>query len=175
MPDFVAGLNPGAPHSLRFEFPSSGSYLQEQLPPVHPEKDQPIAEQHGCALYQRLEAHAKEIKEIRSQVDAECCRNEILQEMRDAVSGDGIHSDHDQRERPLAMTLDIDHPTEPGQEQEAQPAAEQRPTRGPDALHYRTDVGVMEQQPGRNTDHASHQQAPHGDSRRGGAQPPARD
>src|SRR5436190_1658412 len=47
------------------------SDLQEQFPAIHPEKNDPVGQQHGHAPQQRIEARAQELEEMFAQVDAE--------------------------------------------------------------------------------------------------------
>src|ERR1017187_8988571 len=54
--------------------------------------------------------------------------------MRDKIGRDGIHPDDDQRDCPPAVLLHVDDPGERREEEETDPAAEERPARSPDAL-----------------------------------------
>jgi hypothetical protein len=88
------------------------SDLQEEFATVHPEEHEPIAEQDRGAGEKVLEASAREAEEVRTQMDAESADEKFLKEMRDAVGGNRVHADDDERKRPFPETFHINDPTE---------------------------------------------------------------
>ena len=64
-----------------------------------------------------MQSRAGELKEVRTQVDAERTNQKPFEEVRDAVRRDRVHAYDHQRECPFLEALDLDHPTERGEEQ----------------------------------------------------------
>ncbi len=87
-------------------------------------------------------------------MNLETARDEFFTKMGDQIGRDGIYADHDQRKRPFAIAFHVDDPTEGGEQKEARTAAEECPTRGPDALHNGTNTGKVQQESRRNSDDA---------------------
>ena len=58
----ASGSTVGGGQAARPVFPEKGLNLEEDLPSVHPEQHQPIAEQDGGAVQERPEAGAEEGK-----------------------------------------------------------------------------------------------------------------
>src|ERR1039457_5669309 len=91
--------------------------------------------------------------------------------MRDKIGRDGIHPDDDQRDCPPAVLLHVDDPGERREEEETDPAAEERPARSPDALDDGANSSDMEKQ-GRGCEHCpGDQKALDGDPGSGRAKP----
>src|SRR5437667_1053356 len=128
--------------------------LQEQFPPIHPKQHEPVAQQNHAAPKEGLQSSAGKLKKVPAQVDLEAAIQKSFHEMRDAVRSNRVHADDNQRERPFLETLYIDHPTESGQEQEADASAEDGPRRRPDAFHHWANVRIMQRQSQRNPRHA---------------------
>src|SRR4051794_38636716 len=57
---------------------SSTSDLQEQLPPVHPEEDQPEDQEDGGALDERGVGGAERFEEVAAQVGLQVVGNEVV-------------------------------------------------------------------------------------------------
>jgi len=115
------------------------SYPQEDLPPVHPVKYCPEAGQQSPSLHERLDPTPEDFEHMWPEVDPEGVNKEALEQVRHAISRDGVHPDHDERERPLLPALDLNQPAESGEEEEADTAAKQNPGGRPDTLHDRTN------------------------------------
>src|SRR5437867_367485 len=145
--------------------------LQEQFPPIHPKQHEPVAQQNHAAPKEGLQSSAGKLKKVPAQVDLEAAIQKSFHEMRDAVRSNRVHADDNQRERPFLETLYIDHPTESGQEQEADASAEDGPRRRPDAFHHWANVRIMQRQSQRNPRHAGNQQLFHRNVRPGVSQP----
>src|SRR5262249_49616541 len=109
------------------------SDAQEDLAPVHPEKHQPIRQQDGDPLQERLQPTTEKTEEMGTQVNMEGTHDEFLEKVGHQIGGDGIHSDDDQRERPFTPAFHLNNPAEGGQQQETSASAKQGPARGPDA------------------------------------------
>ena len=67
--DFFGFANEYPESPLRIQ--TGRSNLQEQFSPIHPEENQPIAEQHCRALQERLEPGSEKLKEMGAQVNVE--------------------------------------------------------------------------------------------------------
>src|SRR5207237_1107953 len=98
----------------------------------------------------RRRSHAEFWLNLQNFYDLEAAIQKSFHEMRDAVRSNRVHADDNQRERPFLETLYIDHPTESGQEQEADASAEDGPRRRPDAFHHWANVRIMQRQSQRN-------------------------
>src|SRR5438552_1512724 len=76
---------------------------QENLPPIHPEEDQPIGQQNGRAPQQRHEGISKHLEYSRPQGNAKRIDNESFEQMRHQIGRDRIHPDNQEREGPLPV------------------------------------------------------------------------
>src|ERR1039457_989847 len=74
--------------------PCGGSDTQKDLPPVHPEEQQPHHEQHQRTVDQRLVRLAENLCYAFAKVDVEAAADETVEQVRDAIGGDGVHADH---------------------------------------------------------------------------------
>ena len=83
---------------------------QEQLPPIHPEKDQPEDQQDGGALGHWGEGVAEEFEGVRAKMRFEGAGDEAFPQVRDAVGGDGVHADDHKGEGEPAMASHINEP-----------------------------------------------------------------
>ena len=54
---------------------------QEQLPPVHPEEDEPEDQEHGRALEERLVRRAEEREDVTAEVGPEAARDEVFDQV----------------------------------------------------------------------------------------------
>src|SRR5271156_1797005 len=104
---------------LKMRRRTSGSYPQEQLTAIHPEENKPVRQQHGCSVQQLLQARAEKGEEVCAQVDSERIEDELFEQMRDQIRGNGVHAHHYEREGPFPIALHFDDPAKGGQEEEA--------------------------------------------------------
>src|SRR5450759_5208529 len=104
-------------------------------------------------------------------MNTERIRNELFEQVCDQIGRDGVHADHDQRERPSSVPFHINNPTECCEKQETDSTAEQRPARCPDSLNYRADSREMQEETGSKTDCARDQKRLHWNARGGDAHP----
>src|SRR4051794_38832578 len=72
---------------------------------------------------------------------------EVLKKVSDAIGGDGVHADDEQRKRPAALLGHIDYSIKCGQEEAGPAAAEQYPGGGPNPLHHGANPERSEQAP----------------------------
>src|ERR1700746_206623 len=91
--------------------------------------------------------------------------------MRDEVGSNGIHSYNYQREGPSRVILHGNEPREGRQKEEADAAAEEGPTRRPDALDDGTDSGEVKQQAGAKKNEPRDEETADRYLRRRGAEP----
>ena len=58
-------------------------------------------------MQERLVDCSEKFKSIWSQVRCQVLGNEALKQVSDAISGDGVHPDHDQRKDPALLAKNV--------------------------------------------------------------------
>src|SRR5437016_3942124 len=119
--------------------PRNGSNAEENLPAIHPKQNQPKGEQDRYAVQEWLVGVSENPERVLSKMGREIFEDEAVEQMRDAISGDGVHADDHQGKRPVLEAENVDDRIECSQQQTAPAAAVERPTRCPDALHDRAN------------------------------------
>src|SRR5262245_28586465 len=132
----------------------SASNSQEDFSTIHPEQCDPVNDQHTPADEQRLVSFAENFEAVLAEMSLQRGGDKPRQQLGDAVSGDRIHPDHDQWERPPLYSLHVNQRIEPRRQQKTPAAAEQHPTRGPDALHDGANAQAPDQPTTGQTDQA---------------------
>ena len=66
------------------------------------------------------------------------CRSKCLENMSQAIRGNRIHANDDQRHRQFSLTQNVHKNVGHGHEEEAPAAAKKNPARGPNTLHHGT-------------------------------------
>src|SRR5262245_7083808 len=97
---------------------------QENFPAIHPEQCCPVNDQHTPANEQRFVGLAENFEAVLAQVSLQRGGEEAGQQLGDAVSGDRIHPDDDQWERPPLHSLHVNQRIEPRRQQKTPAAAE---------------------------------------------------
>ena len=86
--------------------------------------------------------------------------DEVHKQVRDQIRRDGVGADHDQGKRPPSAPGHVDPRVKTREQQAAPPAAEQHPTRRPNALHHRTHSEPAQQRARRQPAHARDHEPP---------------
>src|SRR5438445_1936935 len=94
--------------------------------------------------------------------------------MRNQISSNRVHPNHDQRKRPLAVSLFLNNPSERRQRQKTNPPAKQCPTRRPNPLNHRANPRHMQQRSCSDSYNSRQQQLSKRNLRRLRAQPSPR-
>src|SRR5437867_8688422 len=113
---------------------------QKQLPPVHPEANEPEDKQNRQPLQDWGVRRPEQSEKVTPQVNLETVSDETLKQMRHAIDGNGIHPHHSQRETPAAVTFKVHRAVEGRQQQAGPPGAEKHPRWRPDSFYRRTDA-----------------------------------
>src|SRR5215468_10091622 len=132
----------------------SASNSQEDFSAIHPKQNSPVNDQHAPADEQRLVCIAEDFEAVLAQMSLQCGGGKSVEQLGDAVGGDRIHPDDDQRERPPLHSLQVNQRIEPRRQQKTPAAAEQHPTRRPDALHDGANAQAPDQPTADQTDQA---------------------
>src|SRR5438034_3036173 len=81
--------------------PRHGLNAEENLPAIHPKQNQPKSEQDGQAVQEWLVGVSENPERVLSKMGREIFEDEAVEQMRDAISGDGVHADDQQWEGPV--------------------------------------------------------------------------
>ena len=151
------------------------SDAEEDVSAIHPVERVPVDQQGETAEDDRLQPGAEEVQQAVAEVGSQGGLDEVFPEVRDQVSGDGVHADDDEREGQAAVAPCVDVPGEGGEKVEADASAEEGPGRSPDALDDGIDSEDMEQHARGDQRGACEEHPAEGDSGCGGDEPSSGD
>ena len=119
------------------------SDLQEDLPAIKPETNQPKDQQDGRILengtidgdqfwgFQAFDQPGNGF----AQMDIKAVSDKTAAQLGHAVDGDGIHPDDNKRKSPVFPSYAFDYPKKEGKHQECPACAVNSPRWGPDSFH----------------------------------------